>query len=707
MKKLFLFIFLFFSIYSFTQEIEVIDKKGTIKTIDNSKWTLSGTDIYNKNTGNVGIGTSAPNNLLEIKGITNSTISGLRLTGLGSVIPTAPLSNVLSVDTNGDVVVTTNPASSNWLTSGNANALNTSFLGTTNDIKMNIGSNNTSILEFGQRNTLGLTQSYADYTNPNQYMVHVKGDGTSALQFEATNASFYKPLFFTTTDGNFRLKGSAAGTDFFELGSAGASNNGSFEFLIGDDGDEPITFKKFNYTTLSFIEMMRMQGTGLNSEVRVGVNSNGAVANSTFQVNGSVSNSILQTTGNLTLTENHHTIILGGNHTITLPGANTCSGRIYMIKNPSPTVATTISTYRDIAGITSTSIAASTGVWIQSDGTNWQQVNNKAVSSSLNNWNLTGNTITASDFIGGNNYASLFLKVNAAQIGAFHPLGGITLGRSAISDDNQGISIGENTVSSQQASAFGYGASASGFQSNAIGFGSSATNNSATAIGFNSTASGQNSTAIGHSATTSQANAVVIGNTTDDATFAGTKIGLGTATPTRRLHVEGGFRLVDGTQGLNKVLTSDATGNASWQNLTYPQILVVANRTTTYTPNTTSFATLIYNTAATNIGSSYNLGTGTFTAPETGLYEVHVHNSYRSTNNSANMVELQIVVNGVVDLRLATSIQNNNITNTISGSTLVSLNSGQTIQIQVGNRVSNLTPQVGTGQHNLKIIRLK
>ena len=43
-------------------------------------------------------------------------------------------------------------------------------------------------------------------------------------------------------------------------------------------------------------------------------------------------------------------------------------------------------------------------------------------------------------------------------------------------------------------------------------------------------------------------------------------VGIGTSTPSAILDVEGTFQLVDGTEGANKVLTSDAFGNASWQN---------------------------------------------------------------------------------------------------------------------------------------------
>jgi hypothetical protein len=44
-------------------------------------------------------------------------------------------------------------------------------------------------------------------------------------------------------------------------------------------------------------------------------------------------------------------------------------------------------------------------------------------------------------------------------------------------------------------------------------------------------------------------------------------IGIGTTTPTARLHVAGSARIVDGTQATNRVLTSDANGLASWQPL--------------------------------------------------------------------------------------------------------------------------------------------
>jgi len=282
----------------------------------------------------------------------------------------------------------------NWLMVGNSPTNTTSFLGTTNDRKMQIRSNNLSILEFGRRATLGLTQSFLDYDDTNQPLVHLNGNGaTAALQFAASGASFYKPMFFTTTNGSFRLKGSSGVTDMFEIGSAGPDNDGRLEFIIGDDGAEPIVFKRYDYRDGKFHqELFRVQGSdnSENAKTRFGINinpehrtinttynddsNNGyAIANSTLQVNGSVSLSIIKTTGNLTLTEEHHTVILGGNHNITLPTASTCRGRMYIIKNPFG-ANRTISSYLNEKGIANTTIKKQKSLWLQSDGSDWQQI---------------------------------------------------------------------------------------------------------------------------------------------------------------------------------------------------------------------------------------------------------------------------------------------------------------------------------------------
>lgn len=244
-----------------------------------ASFSITGNGLVGSKLG-VGLSTT-PANTLEVGGTTAASgLSGLRLTGLGAATLQTPLTNTLAVNANGDVVVTSNAAANNWLITGNSNVnASTQFLGTTNDVKMVIKSNNTSFLEFGRRATLGLVQNYPEYTNADESVTFVK----SALQFDVpSTVQFYKPKFWTTSDGNFRLKGPAAGTDFFELGASGTNNNGGFEFIIGDDGDEPILFKSYYYVDSSYTEMMRMQSK------KVGINMAGATPAQTLDVRGTM-----------------------------------------------------------------------------------------------------------------------------------------------------------------------------------------------------------------------------------------------------------------------------------------------------------------------------------------------------------------------------------------------------------------------------------
>lgn len=282
-----------------------------------------------------------------------------------------------------------------WSLGGNANATNSNFLGTTNDIKFEIRSNNWGFLQFGRRQTLGLTQNFVDYQDDDQPLLHLNGNGnTSALQFQASAASFYKPMFFTTTNGNFRLKGSSGLTDLFEIGSKGPSNDGSLEFIIGDDGAEPIIFKRYDYRDGGFHkELFRVQGHNNSSsaKTRFGININTAnqsldpeyddgqsglnIANSTLQVGGSLSLGIQSTSSNITLTEDHYTVIITSNLDVTLPTASSCKGRIYILKNTHSSNVDISPNFLDSEGDSRSRINRESVTQLQSDGNNWQQIN--------------------------------------------------------------------------------------------------------------------------------------------------------------------------------------------------------------------------------------------------------------------------------------------------------------------------------------------
>lgn len=76
MKYTLLICILFFYTVNAIAQV-VIDPKGTKITIDSSKWKISGINIYNKNSGNLGIGTTNPTAKLH-------TTGDLRFEGIGT-----------------------------------------------------------------------------------------------------------------------------------------------------------------------------------------------------------------------------------------------------------------------------------------------------------------------------------------------------------------------------------------------------------------------------------------------------------------------------------------------------------------------------------------------------------------------------------------------------------------------------------------------
>ena len=274
-------------------------------------------------------------------------------------------------------------SSSNWLFSGNFNTDTTNSLGTNNNIPMRIRSNNAVMLQFGVRNTLGYYDSsntgLYPYNQANGSMAYIGGtSGLSSLQFENTNALKYKPVFYTDPSGNFGMRGSAAGSDWFEVASGGSSNNGSLNFTIGDDGNEPIVFRKYNGANKSYVEMMRLQGGGLNSNVYAGINMNGTKANSTLQIQGSVSKSIKIVFANSSLGELDYTVLLENPSSsaiaVTLPDSSSCIGRIYVLKRFSNSGSVSISNYFNKQSVSTATLPIGV-TQLQSNGSSWQQIN--------------------------------------------------------------------------------------------------------------------------------------------------------------------------------------------------------------------------------------------------------------------------------------------------------------------------------------------
>jgi hypothetical protein len=168
----------------------------------------------------------------------------------------------------------------------------------------------------------------------------------------------------TSTGANIRFTvGTTTGqttADGFGLGIDALGNG-----FIKQNENLPLTFHTNN------TEYMRITGAG-----RVGVSETNPL--STLDVNGSVSLPIVSLSANTTLTEAHHTVIITGGTVYSLPLASGCAGRMYILVNrtgASKTVreVTTLNPYQAFSG-TSTTLAANTSITLQSDGTNWYQV---------------------------------------------------------------------------------------------------------------------------------------------------------------------------------------------------------------------------------------------------------------------------------------------------------------------------------------------
>lgn len=230
----------------------------------------------------------------------------------------------------------------------------------------------------------------------------------------------------------------------------------------------------------------------------------------------------------------------------------------------------------------------------------WQAASGSV--SDTDDWTLNGNIVTDQHFIGTTNNKPLKIKVNNVDAGninnsnasifmGYQSGTGITTGQGNTAFGNGAM---QSTTSGHLNTAMGFNALFSNTTSNGNLAAGQAALYSNTTGGFN-TAVGQNAlvnnttgelnsalgsgadvssgtfsnaTAIGARAYVTSSNSLVLGAINGiNGSLAGTNVGIGTTAPTARLHVEGKIKMVDGTEGLNKVLTSDAAGLSSWKDL--------------------------------------------------------------------------------------------------------------------------------------------
>ncbi|MCW5517611.1 hypothetical protein J1G40_15230, partial [Muriicola sp. Z0-33] len=276
--------------------------------------TLADAVVTIKNDGDMGIGTTTPAEKLHVNG--NLQLDGNLIAQNGA----GNLNDVLTITAAGTEWA---PAGAGGVNLSNTNLQQTAATNRTYDIN---GGN----IAFTGSGNFGIGNA----ANPPTNKLHVAGTIRSEGGFLSSDGNANEPAFRFNSDTNTGMYSAAAN-------QLALTTNG-FEALRIDD----------------------------NQNVGVGT----ASPTSTLATGGSFATAIETTTGNTSLDENDHTVILGGNHTINLPNASNCQGRVYIIKNPTLNI-TTIDNYIDNTGAGSVNIQASSVLWLQSDGTNWQQIN--------------------------------------------------------------------------------------------------------------------------------------------------------------------------------------------------------------------------------------------------------------------------------------------------------------------------------------------
>lgn len=176
----------------------------------------------------------------------------------------------------------------------------------------------------------------------------------------------------------------------------------------------PKRIKPENALLLIGFALMTLQPVRLFAQNGVGVNTNSPL--SSLDINGSFGKKVSIVSSSITLDETYSSIVADNGATaitLTLPAANTCSGRIYDFKR-SNTSTTNVTIAGTIDGATNYILSlANQSVCIFSDGTNWRST----TVSSPSAWSLTGNsgTTPGTNFLGTTDAKDLVFKTNSTE----------------------------------------------------------------------------------------------------------------------------------------------------------------------------------------------------------------------------------------------------------------------------------------------------
>ncbi|MGQ0827191.1 MAG: C1q-like domain-containing protein [Bacteroidota bacterium] len=313
------------------------------------------------------------------------------------------------------------------------------------------------------------------------------------------------------------------------------------------------------------------------------------------------------------------------------------------------------------------------------DGTQWLRI---ATAGGGSAWSLNGNaSVSTANFIGTTDSASLSIRANNFEY--------IKLDHTKLQ-----VRIGNNTSNS------GTGSMGRAFGSNLVVNG-----NQATAMGNYVQANHLGSFVIGDwsGSTPPLTQSSNVDEMTmrfdggyrffckkDLSPFAGVffkpggNVGIGIPNPTQRLEVAGRVKIMDGSEGPDKVFVSDATGVGSWKPSSINTGFTAFRTTTSSIPNGSS--SVVLPSEAIDDASAFNNTTGVFTAPGPGVYLFSASAAF-TNGNGVNYVAMEIVKGPTTTIKQSIGRTPNGTGEFISleATVMVRLAAGEQISLRVFN----------------------
>jgi hypothetical protein len=157
-------------------------------------------------------------------------------------------------------------------------------------------------------------------------------------------------------------------------------------------------------------------------------------------------------------------------------------------------------------------------------------------------------------------------------------------------------------------------------------------------------------------------------------------VGINNTAPTAKLDVAGTFKLADGSQGTDKILTSDGLGNASWQNSSI-NTGFAAYSSVAQTINASTWTQISFSGEDFDDGNDF--ASNQYVAPTAGVYHFNASVSWTPMSNTTGYSFISLYKNGSAFKFRMTASHTNYHSNNISET--MKLNAGDVITVWVAH----------------------